>query len=209
MACLVPDRKGMGITSLGRDARGFTFSAVIPARVMQPGVSTCGKQNWRIALCCYGMTFALRHRVHFDETLAPPSCTPARVIRGRTLWKGEGRVGSRASPQSQSRSSGRWWRVTEVPVPARKGADSGTRHRPEKCGVDSPSAALMKPLHEPLLPQVKTSVGTAAALADTGWWAHRGCNGIRRLHRWKTPPLSISQERADDPAPAPTLSTDH
>lgn len=64
MACLVPDRRGMGITSLGRDARGLTFSAVIPARVMQPGVSTRGKQSWRIALCSYGMTLAPRHRVH-------------------------------------------------------------------------------------------------------------------------------------------------
>jgi hypothetical protein len=64
MTCLGPGREGMGITSLGRDAQGLTFSAVIPARVMQPEVSTRGKQNWRIALCCYGMTLAQRHRVH-------------------------------------------------------------------------------------------------------------------------------------------------
>jgi hypothetical protein len=64
MTCLGPGREGMGITSQGRDARGLTFSAVIPARVMQPEVSTRGKQNWRIALCNYGMTFAQRHRVH-------------------------------------------------------------------------------------------------------------------------------------------------
>ena len=64
IACLGPGREGMGITSLGRDARGLTFSAVIPARVQQPGVSTRGKQNWRIALCGYGMTLAPRHRVH-------------------------------------------------------------------------------------------------------------------------------------------------
>ena len=64
MGCLVPDRRGMGITSLGRDARGLTFSVVIPARVMQPGVSTRRKQNWRLAPRCYGMTFAPRHRVH-------------------------------------------------------------------------------------------------------------------------------------------------
>jgi hypothetical protein len=61
---LGPGRYGMEITSLGRDARGLTFSVVIPARVMQPEVSTRGKQNWRLALCCYGMTFAPRHRVH-------------------------------------------------------------------------------------------------------------------------------------------------
>jgi hypothetical protein len=53
-----------GTTSLGRDAQGLTFSAVIPARVMQPGFLTRGNQNWRIALCCYGMTFTPRHRVH-------------------------------------------------------------------------------------------------------------------------------------------------
>ena len=64
IACLGPVRKGMGITSLGRDARGLTFSVVIPARVMQLGVSTGGKQNWRIALCGYGMTLAPRHRIH-------------------------------------------------------------------------------------------------------------------------------------------------
>ena len=54
----------MEITSARRDARSLTFSIVIPARVMQPGVSTRGKQNWRIALCGYGMTLAPRHRVH-------------------------------------------------------------------------------------------------------------------------------------------------
>jgi hypothetical protein len=64
IARLGPDREGMGITSPGRDARGLTFSAVIPARVMQPGDSTRGKQNWRLALCGYGMTLAPRHRVH-------------------------------------------------------------------------------------------------------------------------------------------------
>jgi hypothetical protein len=64
VACLGPGRKGMEITSGRRDAQGLTFSVVIPARVMQPGVSTRGKQNWRIALCGYGMTLALRHRVH-------------------------------------------------------------------------------------------------------------------------------------------------
>ena len=46
-----------------RDARGLTFSVVIPARVMQPKTSERGKQSWRLALCCYGMTLALHHRV--------------------------------------------------------------------------------------------------------------------------------------------------
>ena len=36
-----------------------------------------------------------------------------------------------------------------------------------------------------------------------GLWAQR----IRRLHGWKTPPPSTGKERADDPAPAPTLLT--
>jgi hypothetical protein len=48
---------------------------------------------------------------------APPLCAPARVIPGRTLWEGEGRVGSRASPQLQSTPSGRWWRLLGGPVP--------------------------------------------------------------------------------------------
>ena len=61
---LGPGREGKEITSGRRDAQGLTFSVVIPARVLQPGVSTRGKQNWRIALCCYGMTLAQRHRVH-------------------------------------------------------------------------------------------------------------------------------------------------
>jgi hypothetical protein len=36
IACLVPDRRGKGITSGRRDARSLTFSVVIPARVLQP-----------------------------------------------------------------------------------------------------------------------------------------------------------------------------
>ena len=36
-----------------------------------------------------------------------------------------------------------------------------------------------------------------------GSWAQR----IWRLHRWKTAPLSTGKERADDPAPAPTVLT--
>jgi hypothetical protein len=51
---------------------------------------------------------------------APPLCAPARVIPGRTLWEGEGRVGSRASPQSQVTPSGCWWWLQEVPLPAVK-----------------------------------------------------------------------------------------
>jgi hypothetical protein len=48
---------------------------------------------------------------------APPLCAPARVIPGRTLVKGEGRVGSRASPQVQGTPFFRWWLPAGVPVP--------------------------------------------------------------------------------------------
>lgn len=40
---------------------------------------------------------------------APPLYAPARVIPGRTLLEGEGRVGCRASPQLQNTPSGPWW----------------------------------------------------------------------------------------------------
>ena len=81
MICLGPGREGREITSGRRDARGLTFSAVIPARVLQPEVSTRGNQNGPIALCGYEMTLAPRHHIQMLE--------------------GEGRVGSQASPQLQ------------------------------------------------------------------------------------------------------------
>jgi hypothetical protein len=49
---------------------------------------------------------------------APPLCAPARVFPGRTLLEGEGRVGSRASPQSQITPFGSGWWHGEVPIPA-------------------------------------------------------------------------------------------
>jgi hypothetical protein len=51
---------------------------------------------------------------------APPLCAPAPVFPGRTLVEGEGRVGSRASPQVQSTPlfSWRWAAGVPVPVPA-------------------------------------------------------------------------------------------
>jgi hypothetical protein len=51
---------------------------------------------------------------------APPLCAPARVLPGRTLVEGEGRVGSRASPQLQSTPlfSWRWPAGVPLPVPA-------------------------------------------------------------------------------------------
>jgi hypothetical protein len=52
--------------------------------------------------------------------VAPPLCAPAPVFPGRTLVEGEGRVGSRASPQVQSTPffSWRWPAGVPVPVPA-------------------------------------------------------------------------------------------
>jgi len=102
---LGPGRKGKEITSGRRDARGLTFSVVIPARVMQPEVSTRGKQNWRLALCCYGMTFAPRHRVH---RLCVASLAHLRYVH---------RLGcSRASPQLQSTPLFSWRWPAGVPV---------------------------------------------------------------------------------------------
>ena len=48
---------------------------------------------------------------------APPLCAPARVLPGRTLVEGEGRVGSRASPQVQSTPFFSWLWPAGVPVP--------------------------------------------------------------------------------------------
>ena len=51
--------------------------------------------------------------------IAPPLCAPARVIPGRTLVEGEGRVGYRASPQLQSTPlfRRRWHSAVPIPVP--------------------------------------------------------------------------------------------
>jgi hypothetical protein len=88
-----------------RDARGLTFSVVIPARVMQPKTSERGKQSWRLALCCYGMTLALHHRVQRcvshrlrNSAVRPGSGDP---WPDSVLLEGEGRVGAQASPQLQ------------------------------------------------------------------------------------------------------------
>jgi hypothetical protein len=48
---------------------------------------------------------------------APPLCTPARVIPGRTLLEGGTWVGYRASPQVQGTPFFRWWWPAGVPVP--------------------------------------------------------------------------------------------
>ena len=64
ISCHGPGRRGQGITSGRRDARGLTALVVIPARVMQPGIGQDANQRWHVALCSYEMAFALRHRVH-------------------------------------------------------------------------------------------------------------------------------------------------
>ena len=62
---------------------------------------------------------------------APPLCPPARVIPGRTLLEGEGRVGYQASPQVQSTPSVRLWGSAGVPVPVPpKNPVIATIHRP-------------------------------------------------------------------------------
>ncbi len=48
--------------------------------------------------------------------VAPPLCAPARVVPGRTLVDGEGRVGSQASPQFQSTPLWGWRWLVAVPV---------------------------------------------------------------------------------------------
>ena len=48
---------------------------------------------------------------------APPLGAPARAFPGRTLLEGEGRVGSRASPQRQSTPLFSWRSPAAVPVP--------------------------------------------------------------------------------------------
>jgi hypothetical protein len=60
---------------------------------------------------------------------APPLCAPARVIPGRTLLEGEGRVGSRASPQLQSTPFFRWQWPAGVPVPVPPETQSAQRFR--------------------------------------------------------------------------------
>ena len=54
--------------------------------------------------------------------IAPPLCAPARVIPGRTLLEGEGRVGYRASPQLQSTPLFRWRWLSAVPIPVLLGS---------------------------------------------------------------------------------------
>ena len=48
---------------------------------------------------------------------APPLCAPARVLPGRTVLEGEGRVGSQASPRLQSTPLFCWRWPAGVPVP--------------------------------------------------------------------------------------------
>jgi hypothetical protein len=121
MTCLGPGREGKEITSGRRDAQGLTFSVVIPVRDLQPGVSTRGKQNWPIALCCYGMTLAQRHRVHrlCVASLAHLHCSQLRCMHrlGCSLaglwWRV--RVGMAPGPTLRNRPCGQRRKVTAVP----------------------------------------------------------------------------------------------
>lgn len=75
------------VTFLGRDAQGLTSPAVTGARVMQPGLSTGGNQQWRMA------------RQQRDDVRAAPSRSRLRSIAppfvhrfsgpGRTLMEGK------------------------------------------------------------------------------------------------------------------------
>lgn len=59
-----------------------------------------------------------------DCPIAPPLCAPARVIPGRSLLEGEGRVGYRASPQLQNRPLFRRRWLSAVPIPVHPGPKS-------------------------------------------------------------------------------------
>jgi len=64
------------------------------------------------------MAFALRHRVHLlcVASLLHLRCCTGSDRPDRTLLEGEGRAGSRASPQLQSKPSVRRWWLAEVPI---------------------------------------------------------------------------------------------
>ena len=115
MACLGLAGKE-GITLERRDARGLTFSAATPARVMQPGISKRGKQNWHMAQPLRDGVRAAPSRI-LQSPITPPLRPPARAIPGRTLLEGKAQVGSRASPQLQGTSPGSRWGLLAVPVP--------------------------------------------------------------------------------------------
>ena len=137
--CLGPGRQGQGITSGRRDARGLTFSVVIPARVLQPGVSTRGKQNWHLALCCYGMTLAPRHRVH---RLCVASCVSHRW-RTSAVCTGSGvawpdSAGGRGSGWLPGLPSSSKYAFFQVAV-ARWSACSRTCRNPVSAGLHRPA----------------------------------------------------------------------
>jgi hypothetical protein len=76
------------------------------------------------------MTLVLRHRVHFDESLAPPLCAPARVIPGQTLVEGEGRGWLPGLPSTTNYA---FWPVVV--------GLWGSCSRPEKAGFGNPLPA--------------------------------------------------------------------
>jgi len=61
---------------------------------------------WRLSPSGDGMAFAPHHRVHLVdlqpfESHPPRRCAAARLIPGRTVGEGEGRVGYRAFPKAK------------------------------------------------------------------------------------------------------------
>jgi hypothetical protein len=179
MTCLGPGRKGMEITFGRRDARGLTFSVVIPARVLQPGISTRRKQKWRMALCGYGMRLALRHQVHGcgSHRWRTSAAAPAQVLTGRTLWEGEERVGSRASPQLQSTPLFEWRWPAGVPVPVPPETQSAHLSAQQFTGFPITIAVESGvPLAQPLL---GTGIGAdlVAAIPASAWGGAIGDGG--------------------------------
>ncbi len=168
MLCQGPGRKGKEITSGRRDAQGLTVSVVIRTRVMQPGVSTREEQNWRIALCGYGMTLAPRHQVHLVCVSHRWRTSVVRTGSGDP-WPdsvgGEGRVGSHPFPQLQRTPLLIWRWLAGVPVPVPAETQSAQRFTRLAITV---AIEIAMPLAQQLLGTVVGANLTAAVTAATG-----------------------------------------
>ena len=152
---LGPGRQGKEITSGRRDARGLTFSVVIPAR----GYATQGVRTRETELATRSLRLRDDARAASPSSPvvcrivgAPPLCAPARVLPGRTLLEGECRVGSRASPQLQSTPlfGWRWAAGVPVPVPLNGRDPSGCCWRSAEQPQLTPLPRLLR---QPLLQQ--------------------------------------------------------
>jgi hypothetical protein len=107
------EKRCSGLDLLGCDPGPGHAARGIQQAGIGTGVSLSAATGWRSR---HASAFTVVCRI----VGAPPLCAPARVIPGRTLLEGEGRVGSRASPQLQCRPlcSWRWPQGVPVPVPA-------------------------------------------------------------------------------------------